>query len=102
MGRDDQCEPELVPERVDQVEHTLAGVGVEMARRLVTQKQLRFLNECPRDPDSLRLAPRQPGRQLIELPGETDELERSRRRVRRIGVWLRETCGKGDVLERRE
>ena len=42
VRRDDEREAELGLQRLDQVEHALAGVRVEVARRLVAQQQLRL------------------------------------------------------------
>ncbi len=86
MGRDDEREPELALERVDQVEHALAGVGVEMPGRLVAEEQLRLLGERARDRDALRLAAGQLGRQVVELRAETDQLEQRRGASRRVGL----------------
>ena len=62
-------------ERVDQVEHPRAGVGVEVAGRLVAQQQRRPLRKRARDRDTLRLAAGQLGRQRVELGREPDERE---------------------------
>src|SRR5581483_3930968 len=75
VGRDDEREAELGLERVDQVEHALARVGVEVARRLVAQQELGLLDERARDRDSLRLAAGQLRREMVELRGEADQLE---------------------------
>ena len=56
VGGDHQREAELVAQRLDQVEHALPGVRVEVAGRLVAQQQLGLLGERPGDRDPLRLA----------------------------------------------
>jgi len=38
VGCDHEREPELALERLDQVEHPLAGIGVEMPGRLVAEQ----------------------------------------------------------------
>ena len=62
-------------QRVDQVEHPRAGVGVELAGRLVAEQQRRPLRERPRDRHPLGLAAGQLARQRVELGGEPHQLE---------------------------
>ena len=75
VGRDDEREPELALQRVDQVEHALAGVGVEMAGRLVAEQQLGPLRERAGDRDPLRLAAGELARAGVGLRREPDQLE---------------------------
>ena len=99
VGRDDEREAELALQRLDQVEHALARVRVEVPGRLVAEQQLRLLRERARDRDALRLAARELGRQVVRLRGEPDELEQLLRCERRLAGEVR---GEGDVLERGE
>ena len=57
VGRDDEREAELVLQRVDQIEHALGRVGVEVGRRLVAEQEVGPLCEGASDRDPLRLAP---------------------------------------------
>ena len=75
VGRGDQREAELGLQRVDQVEHARAGVGVEVAGRLVAQQQRRALGERAGDRHALRLAARQLAGKRVELGREPDERE---------------------------
>ena len=63
VGRDHEREAELLPERLDQVEHALAGVRVEVPGRLVAEQQLRALGERAGERDALGLTARELGRQ---------------------------------------
>src|SRR5204863_3309694 len=96
---DDEREPELLLKRVDQVEDTLARVGVEVAGRLVAQEQLGLLRERPRDRDALRLSTRELGRKLVELRAEPDQLEQGARNQRRVGIATHELGRERHVLE---
>src|SRR5581483_8068904 len=102
MRRQDEAEPELIAEPLDQVENTLSGVRVEMARRLVTQKQPRHLCERASDGDTLCLAPGQLGRETVDLCREPDQLEQRERSERGVGPCPGDTGGEGNVLERGE
>ena len=69
-----------------EVEHALAGVGVEVAGGLVAEQQVGALAERARDGHALLLAARQLGRQRVELRAEADERRaapRGRRRRRK-------------------
>src|SRR3954454_20419858 len=72
---DDEREPELALERLDQVEHPLGGVRVEVTGRLVAEQDLRLLSERAGDRDALGLAARQLRREMIGLRAQPDELE---------------------------
>ena len=48
--------PSPAGKRAQQVEHGVPGLGVEVARRLVREDQLRLADERPRDRDALLLA----------------------------------------------
>src|SRR5262245_17121469 len=98
MRRDDEREPVFRVQRVEEVEHALAGVAVEMAGRLVAEEQLRSLCERTGERNALRLTPRELGRKVIELVREADEAEQRRRRERGVSV-TRQLCGERDVLE---
>ena len=80
-----QREGELALQRLDQIEHALGGVGVEVAGRLVAEQQLGALRERARDRDALRLASGQLAGQRVELGREPDQLEQLLRRVAELG-----------------
>ena len=73
VGGDHQREAELVADRVDQVEHPLAGVGVEVAGRLVAEQQLGPLGQRPGDRDPLLLPAGELRREVPGLRLEADE-----------------------------
>ena len=95
MGRDDEREAELALERVDQIEHALAGVGVEVAGWLVAQQQLGPLRERTSDRDALRLAAGELDGQAVRLASEADELEQL------AGLEWRASPGQGARRTRR-
>ena len=55
---EDQCKRELGLKRIEQIEHPLRRVRIEMARRLVRQQQIRPLSKRARDRHPLRLSAR--------------------------------------------
>ena len=67
------AKPNSLVQRVDQVEHALAGVGVEVAGRLVAEQQPRALGQRAGDRDALGLAARQLRRERVELRGQPDQ-----------------------------
>ena len=73
------AKPSSSLQRVDQVEHALAGVRVEVAGRLVAEQQLRLLGERARDRDPLRLA----AGQLAPAGGRASRRGRRARAARR-------------------
>ena len=75
VGGHDERERQLGVERVDQVQHTVAGVRVEMAGRLVAEEHPRPLRKGSGNCDPLRLAAGQLRRQVVGLVGEPDKLE---------------------------
>ena len=102
VGGDDEREAELALQRVDQVEHALARVGVEVAGRLVAEQQLAAAARARGR--SRRAAPRRPR----APPAGGRPCPRARRaRAARSGaspapVGRRDAGREGDVLERGE
>ena len=63
---------------MQQVDDLAAGLGVEVAGRLVGEDDQRPLGERPRDRDALALAARELRRPVGEPVAEPDPLERGR------------------------
>ena len=59
VGGDDEREAKLALQRLQQLEHALAGIRVEVARGLVTEQQFWLLREGARDRHPLRLTSRE-------------------------------------------
>ena len=90
VRRDDEREAELGLQRLDQVEHALARVGVEMAGRLVAEQQLGPLGERARDRDALRLAAGE-----LRPAGSPPSTRGRRARAARAGASSRPRCETG-------
>ena len=71
----------LAVERLQQVEDLVAGLAVEIARRLVAEQQRRVGDDGARDADALFLAARELARIVLRAVGQADDLERDRRRA---------------------
>src|SRR5439155_24984237 len=87
---------------VDQVEHPLTCIGIEMAGRLITQQQLRLLSKCASYRDTLRLAAGQLRRQMVELCTQPDQFKQRRCRERGLSFAGSDSRRESDVLERAE
>ena len=71
----------LAVERLQQVEHLVAGLAIEVARRLVAEQQCRVGDDRARDADALFLAAGQLPRIVLRPFGEPHDLQRNRRRA---------------------
>src|SRR5438045_1872237 len=99
MGRDDNREPELALQRLQQLEHALACIRVEVTGGLVANEELRPLGQRARDCNPLRLTSGELSREVVELRPQPDQLEQRSRSQGWVGVAGGDACGKGDVLE---
>ena len=66
-------------ERLQQVENLVAGLAIEIARRLVAQQQRRVGHDGARDADALLLAAGQLPRIVLGALGEADDFQRDAR-----------------------
>ena len=75
MGRD-QCGVAFAAHQLDELaEHSIGGVLVEIAGRLVRQHQLRLVGERARDRDTLLLAARKLARTMVEPRAQAQRAE---------------------------
>ena len=93
--RDGEGEAALGLERVDEIQHPFAGIGVEVARRFVAQQELRLLGQGAGDRDTLLLAARKFVRQVVETRPEPDD----RQDVLGLRLGARKLDRERDVLE---
>ena len=77
----------LAVERLQQVEDLVAGLAIEVARRLVAQQQRRIGDDRAGDADALLLAARQLTRIVLRAIGEADDLQRDARRASRRSAF---------------
>ena len=68
-------------ERLQQVEDLVAGLAIEVARRLVAEQQRRIGDDGARDADALLLAAGELPRIVLRAVGEADDLQRDARRA---------------------
>ncbi len=76
----------LAVERLEQVEDLVAGLAIEIARRLVAQQQRRIGDDGARDADALLLAARQLPRIVFGAVREADDLQRDRDALAALGL----------------
>ena len=101
MRGNDEGEAEPLVEGLEERQHPLARIGVEVSSRLVAEQEPGALGERSGDRDSLGLASGQLARKLVEPLREADELEQGLRLE--LGPLLSgEVSGEAHVLERCE
>ena len=71
----------IAVERLQQVEDFVAGLAIEIARRLVAEQQRRIGDDRARDADALFLAAGELARVVLRAIGQADDLERDARRA---------------------
>jgi len=101
--RDDDQRQAVFVERAKQLDDLRAGLGVEVAGRLVAQEQLGRVIESARDRHALLLPARQRARARLGLVADADTRQRldgARVGARRVSVG--EIGGQLDVLARRQ
>ena len=67
--------PVVFRQGVQDLEHLVAGLAVEVARRLVGQDQARVAGDGPGDPDPLLLAAGELPGIVLEAIGQADDVE---------------------------
>jgi hypothetical protein len=92
-------EAELPPQGLDHVEHVLAGIRVEVARRLVAEQQLRPLAEGAGDRHPLRFTSGELRREVLGLVPEADELEQGSGGQGRVRFTPGDAACERDILE---
>ena len=98
VGRRHKGKPELTLECIDEIEDPSAGVGVELAGRLVAEEERGVLPERARQSDALPLATRHLAGEVLCLAGQTHQPQQHQRIRRRIGAGRRPDR-EGHVLE---
>ena len=82
VGRDDKRKRKLGLQCLQQLEHALAGIRVEVTSWLVAEQQLWPLRKRTRDRHPLRLTTRQLGRKVVELRRQPNQLQQRSRSER--------------------
>ena len=102
VGDDDERHAVLRVELAEEVDHFLAGLGVEVAGRLVAQQQLRRAEQRARDRDALLLAARQLARPAVREVGEPDAAQRLAAALLDVRRVVRERRRDDHVAETRQ
>ena len=73
-------------ERLEEIENLVAGLAIEVARRLVAEEQRRIGHDRARDADALFLAAGQLTREVIHAVAKPDDRQRTSTRLRRSAL----------------
>src|SRR5207244_3168167 len=89
MRRRHESEPELTLKRIDEVEDACAGVGIELAGRLVAEEEPRLLAERARQGYPLPFSTRHLAVKMLCLSGQAHEAQEHQR----VSGRVRARCG---------